>query len=74
MDETSRRKTGGLIYDVAFNPDVIDECKGSKELEDLLIQLCFTYVEDHAEVKLEDKKSYTKVRLLCTLPRSNPAP
>ena len=63
MDETTRRKTGGLIYDVAFNPEVLDECKGSLEIEGMLIQLCFKYVEDCAKVKLLDNELYTKVRV-----------
>ena len=62
LDKVTNKKINELIYDVAFNPEVLAEVSSSDELEKMLTQLCFTYIEDVVGITVKDKKSYTKVR------------
>ncbi len=61
VDKVTKKKTTGLVYDVAFNPSILDEVESSQELQDMLHQLCFQYLEDIVKVTVTNKLNFTKV-------------
>lgn len=65
VDKVSKKKTTGLIYDIAFNPSILEEVDSSEELNDMLTQLCFHYLEDVIKVTVTNKLTFTKVATEC---------
>ena len=65
----------GQIFDLAFNPDVLEECLKDAETEEMLIQLSMDYIEKQVGlhlvrkmcVKLKEKCIGTKQELHCSL-------
>ena len=55
------RKTRDLLYDVAFNPFVVEECTKLVDLEDMLISLCLDYLENETNLKIANRKDCRKV-------------
>ena len=54
-------KTAHLLFDIAFNPSVIQECCKDKELEHLLLNLSLDFVSDFAKVEI-DRQSCKKLK------------
>ena len=63
VDEKTKRKTPSkdLVYDVAFNPSVIEECSRGPVMDTMLVALVLDYVEDRTELKVLDKAKFKKV-------------
>ncbi len=55
------KKTKHLIFDVAFNPYVLEECMKEKTLEDMLISLSLDFLEDITALRVQ-RKSCMKVK------------
>ena len=64
-DERTKLKTASkdLVYDVAFNPAVIEECTPDAMLDGILMSLVLQFVEDQTDLRFIDKKSTRKVKL-----------
>ena len=55
------QKTGHLLFDIAFNPYVVQECCKDKELECMLLNLSLDFVSDFAKVEI-DRPSCKKLK------------
>lgn len=66
IDERTKQKSTSkeLVYDVAFNPAVLDDCKQSPILDSALVTLILEYVESMNDLKVLDKTKCKKVRII----------
>ena len=54
----------GQIFDLAFNPDVLEECLQDAETEDMLINLSMDYIEKQVGLRL-DRKTCVRLKEKC---------
>lgn len=54
----------GQIFDLAFNPDVLEECLKDAETEDMLINLSMDYIEKQVGLRL-DRKTCVRLKEKC---------
>ncbi len=52
-----------MVYDMAFNPGVMEECVKEPDLLLMLTSLCLEYVENEAKLRISDKSSCKKVSM-----------
>lgn len=70
IDERTKLKVPSkdLVFDVAFNPGVIEECTQSPVMDGMLASLILEYVEDMTDLKVLDRRNFKKVQIIiCAL-------